>query len=78
MAESLAVVFLSKLLPLFVMPLGLAILLVLLGGVLAFLRRPRSSVTSVATATALLWIYAMPAVAEWTLASLERQFQPKP
>jgi len=78
MAESVAVLYLSKLLPLFVMPLGLAFVIVFLGGVLAMLRRPRGSAISVATAMALLLICAMPAVAEWALASLERQYPPQP
>jgi DUF218 domain len=76
--ESVAVLYLSKLLTLFVMPLGLVVVLVFLGGVLALLRRPRGSAISVAIAMTLLLICAMPAVAEWALASLERQYPPRP
>ena len=74
--DSVAALFLSKLLPLFIMPLGLALLLVLLGVGLALLRRPRSSALSVAASGALLWVCGTPMFSDWALASLERQHPP--
>jgi len=65
--------FLIKLFALVVYPLGLAICLVLTGGLCAAFRLRRLAVASVASGLIVLWIGSMPVFAEWALASLERQ-----
>ena len=74
MIESEAALFFTKLLPIVVYPLGLAILLVLVGGLCASLDRQRLAKWSVAVALILLWVCSTPLFARWTLASLERQY----
>ena len=66
--------FLSKLLPLFAVPLGLAILL----GAVAFLawRLRRTARLLVALAVVVLWVPSMPVVANWLTAGLEGAYPP--
>jgi len=71
-------VYLSKLLPLLVMPLGLVLLLVLLA--LAFLRwrKLRMSRACGVLAVLILWISSMPIVADSLYGRLEAFFPPEP
>ena len=78
MLESEWVLFLTKLLPVFVYPLGLAIWLLLLGGLFAALRRRRVSLICGGAALILLWVCSTPMFARWAMASLERQYPAVP
>jgi uncharacterized SAM-binding protein YcdF (DUF218 family) len=77
MTDSTLTLFLTKLLPVFVYPLGLAIGLLLLGGLAAALSWRRLSSAAVAVAVAWLWVAATPAFAEWALGTLERRYPPR-
>jgi len=68
---------LSKLLPIFVFPLGLTISLLLVSVLCAALRLRRVAICTASFATILLWISSTPIVANWAEASLERQYPPK-
>lgn len=77
MTESLSVLFLSKLLPLFVSPLGMALLLASAGGFFALRQHAKAAEGFIASAIAMLWICATPACAEWALGTLEQQNPPR-
>lgn len=66
--------FLSKLLPVFVYPLGLAMVLgaIVLTLLLAGLRRTAAS--ALVVALAVLYVASMPVVADWMYATLESQY----
>ncbi len=67
---------LTKLLPLFVYPLGMAIMLFLAGLLLLWMRRKRSAGLLMLMAIALLWISSTQVAAEFVLDSLERYYPP--
>ena len=69
---------LSKLLPLFVYPLGMAILFVLLGVALIALDKKIAAASSIITAVALLWIFSTPVVSAAIMNSLEQRYLPVP
>ena len=66
--------FLSKLLPIFVYPLGLVIVL----GLFAFLRGKRIGRAVLALALVLLWAASMPVSSNWLTAQLEAEYPPAP
>ena len=66
--------FLSKLLPIFVYPVGLTLSLVLIGGLCSLCNFRRLALSTVVAAMTVLWICSTPVFARWTIASLERQF----
>lgn len=74
MHDGVATLFLTKLLPAFVYPLGLAIWLLILSGVLAVLDRRRPAILCTMLAVSGLWIASLPPFAEWALGTLERQY----
>ena len=67
---------LSKIVPLFVYPLGLSISLVVFAGILAIFKRKRLAVFSVFTGVVLLWLASTPMAASWLNLSLQQQFPP--
>lgn len=67
--------FLSKLLPLLVYPLGLACLLLVIA-IAAFWKRPRLAAVSVGLALLVLWLGSNTLVAGWLVRSLEQQVVP--
>ncbi len=67
--------FLSKLLPLFIYPLGLGCLLVVLALVLLW-KRPRTAASLLISAIAVLWLGSNAWVATWLTQSLEWQNLP--
>jgi uncharacterized SAM-binding protein YcdF (DUF218 family) len=69
--------FISKLFPIFVFPLGLSLLLLAasMAGALFSFRRLR--IFAFAGAVLILWISSTPLVAEWAASSLERQYPAK-
>src|SRR5215831_17768690 len=69
--------FLSKLLPAFVLPLGLTLSLAVVGFLLWLLYYRRLARLCLGTALAILWICSTPVVANWAIASLERQYPPR-
>ncbi len=77
MTDNVATLFLTKLLPVFVYPLGLSLILLLLAGLCAYLNWRRSATVIAGTSVILLWVCAMPAFAEWAQSSLERQYPPR-
>ena len=68
------ILFLTKLLPIVLYPVGLAIGLLLLGVVCMLRDRRRLSLACIGAALVLLWVCSMPVFAEWSLGSLERQY----
>ena len=71
-------VFLSKLLPLVVYPVGAASLLALLGGLLASVGYRRSAAMSAVSAGLLLWACSTPIMAEWAASTLEQHYPARP
>jgi len=67
--------FLSKLLPLLIYPLGLACLLLVIA-IAAFWKRPRLAAGSVSLALLVLWLGSNALVAGWLVRSLEQQVVP--
>ena len=78
MFESDVALFLSKLLPIFVYPLGLTILLGFLSVICALLRYRRLAAVSGVAALVVLWVCSTPVVASWAYATLEQQYPPRP
>lgn len=78
MEISTRMLFLSKLLPIFVYPLGFAILLVALSLLLSFTRFRRTARLGLVAAMSVLWIASMPAFANWFYAGLEARHPPVP
>lgn len=76
MIESTATLFLTKLLPVFVYPLSVAIGLFLLASLLA--ARPRAAMVCRAVAIVGLWTASTAPVGEWALGTLEKQHPPRP
>jgi uncharacterized SAM-binding protein YcdF (DUF218 family) len=77
MPETTAALFLTKLLPLAVYPLGLALLLGMVGALCMLYRYRRTATMLTIAGSGVLWICAMPAFAAWAKASLERQYPPQ-
>jgi uncharacterized SAM-binding protein YcdF (DUF218 family) len=69
--------FLSKLLPIFILPLGLTILLAAVGALLWLLYYRRVARLCMGAGLAILWICSTPVVANWAVASLEQQYPPR-
>jgi uncharacterized SAM-binding protein YcdF (DUF218 family) len=70
--------FISKLLPIFIFPLGLSLLLLgasMAGALLSF---RRLKIFAFAGAVVILWASSTPLVADWAASSLERQYPAKP
>jgi uncharacterized SAM-binding protein YcdF (DUF218 family) len=67
-------VYLSKVLPLMVLPVGLTIELVLLGAFLAWRGRRKPALFVLLGASALLWVASMPLVGDALLGRLERAY----
>jgi uncharacterized SAM-binding protein YcdF (DUF218 family) len=67
---------LTKLLPLFLYPLGMTIMLFLAGFLLLLIRRKRSAVLLIFLSLALLWSASTQVAAEFVLHSLERRYPP--
>jgi len=67
---------LSKLLPLFVYPLGLAILLILLALVLVFLNRRFAATLSVVLSVVILWVASTNVFSGFVMNSLEQDYPP--
>jgi uncharacterized SAM-binding protein YcdF (DUF218 family) len=72
--ESSVMLFLSKLLPIFVYPVGLTLSLLLISGLCLLLNFRRLAVFNVVAAMTLLWVCSTPVFANWVIASLERQY----
>jgi uncharacterized SAM-binding protein YcdF (DUF218 family) len=66
--------FLSKLLPIFVYPLGLAIVL----GLFALVRARRIGRVALALALVILWAASTPVSSNWLTAQLEAEYPPAP
>jgi len=71
-------VYLSKLLPLLVLPVGIVFVLGLLSLVLLGLGRRKTSAAFLVVALAVLWIASMPVVANALYGRLEQAFPPVP
>jgi uncharacterized SAM-binding protein YcdF (DUF218 family) len=71
-------IYLSKLLPLLVMPVGIVFLLGLLALALLLWGKRKLSATFLAAALAVLWISSMPIVANTLYGRLERIYPPVP
>ncbi len=70
--------FLSKLLPVFVYPLGLTLSLLALSVAAALLKYQRLKLWSAGAAILVLWISSTPVVANWVESSLEGQYPARP
>ena len=78
MTDTTTVLLLTKIAPLFVFPLGFALMLAVLGLASALMGRRRTAGGFLAVAVAVLWAASTPAVADWAALTLERQYPPKP
>lgn len=78
MYDSALIIYLTKLLPVFVSPLGLTLVLSASGLLLALYGARRLAFALVAISAAGLWIASAPAFADWALGALERQYPPQP
>src|SRR3954464_6428998 len=67
---------LSKLLPLLVYPVGLAIILGLAGLAVSGSRFRRTSVAMLAAAVIVLWVSSTPLFANWLYSTLEAKYRP--
>jgi len=66
--------WLSKLLPIFVYPLGLVIVL----GIFALARWRRMGRAAMALALTILWVASMPVSSNWLMAQIEAEYPPTP
>ena len=66
--------FLSKLLPIFVYPLGLTFSLLAIAVIAALLGYRRLKFLTITSAILVLWVSSTPTVASWALYSLEKQY----
>src|SRR5262252_4176853 len=69
--------FLSKLLPLFLYPIGLSLSLGLIAALCSLLNFRRLALSSIGSAMIILWIGSTPFFANRAIASLERQYPPR-
>lgn len=74
MFETAFGLWLSKLLPLILYPVGATLALMALGGLLAMSGSARLGRLSVTAAFVLLWVCSTPIFADWALATLESQY----
>jgi uncharacterized SAM-binding protein YcdF (DUF218 family) len=77
MFENGVFLFLSKLLPLFIYPVGLTLSLGLIGSLCLLLKFRRLALASAGSAVVILWICSTPFFSIRVIASLERQFPPR-
>jgi uncharacterized SAM-binding protein YcdF (DUF218 family) len=77
MLDGETALFLTKVLPLAVYPLGATIGLGLVAVGLALAGRRRGAIAVALSALSLLWIASMPRVADWAVGSLESQNPPR-
>ena len=68
--------FLSKFLPLFIYPLGLAILLEVIAAILIWKGKRRGGFAAIVSGVILLWVCATPAFSHFVRGSLEKEFPP--
>ncbi len=68
--------FLSKLLPVFVYPLGLAIGLILLAGLMVLIGRRHAGALMITVAVAILWTASMPVFSDAFFKTLESRYPP--
>jgi len=66
-----------KLLPLFLYPLGFAIILGIFSALLIYCGRKRMAVLSILASMSVLWVCATPAFSNYLLESLEGEYPPK-
>ena len=67
-------IYLSKILPLMVLPIGIVLELLLIALLLLLRRKRRSGIFFVVTAMAVLWVCSMPVVANKVLGTLEQRY----
>jgi uncharacterized SAM-binding protein YcdF (DUF218 family) len=77
MQPDVLLLFLSKLLPAVLSPLGLTLSLAVAGALLWWLYARRLARLCVGAAVTILWVCSMPVIAQRATASLERQFPPR-
>lgn len=68
--------FLSKLLPLFIYPLGFSILLAIVAVVLFSLKRRRPGIAILSLSVVILWMSSTPALSDYLQTRLERSYLP--
>jgi uncharacterized SAM-binding protein YcdF (DUF218 family) len=76
MSDSLAVIYLSNILPALVYPVGSTIAMLALTGVALVFRRPHAALALILGALSWLWLASTPFVAERLIGNLERRFPP--
>ena len=75
---SAVLLFISKALPIIVLPEGLVLIGMLVAGTAALARWRRSAFVAGSASVALFWLAATPAIGNWALGTLERQHPPLP
>ena len=68
--------FLSKLLPLFIYPVGLVILFWVFAGILIAIGRKNSAILTASLGMFILWVCATPVFSNFIIGSLEQRFPP--
>jgi uncharacterized SAM-binding protein YcdF (DUF218 family) len=76
MGDSLAVVYLSNILPAFAYPVGSTIAMLVLSGVMLVMRYRRCALATILVALIWLWVASTPFVAERLVGGLEKRFPP--
>jgi uncharacterized SAM-binding protein YcdF (DUF218 family) len=77
MLSDVFLLYLTKLVTIFLYPLGLTLSLALVGLVLWLLYYRRAARACLGAALAILWVASTPVVANWAIGSLERQYPAK-
>jgi uncharacterized SAM-binding protein YcdF (DUF218 family) len=77
LSTALMYVYLSKILPVFLMPLGLAIFLLALFYLLLWMQRRRLALAAISLALTILWFSSMPVIAKKLYRALEDEYPAK-
>lgn len=77
MTDSASTFLLTKIAPLFIYPVGMVIMLTVLGLIAAGFHRHRLAYGVFTTATIWLWVASTPVFANWAIATLEHQYPPQ-
>lgn len=77
MTDSASIFLLTKIAPLFIYPVGMVIMLTMIGLIAAGLHRRRLAYGIFGAAATWLWVASTPMFANWAIATLEHQYPPQ-
>ena len=78
MTDSDSILLLTKLVPIFVYPVGLVVIVSIVGLSLVFFGHQRMGYSLLVSAAGWLWVASTPAFADWAIATLEHQYPAQP